>query len=94
MILLSLMSALAQAPVVVTPGSTVEVVYVAGEEGVASKRFVTDAAASHVKFEPGRPLRVLFRENGWVRVREGEQYGWLPAKSVTADSPLVMPAIP
>lgn len=80
-------AAFAQAPIALTPQSTTEVLYVAPEAGVLSKRFADDAAAKHVKFEQGTALRVLYREGSMVRVREGERYGWVPAASLTPENP-------
>jgi hypothetical protein len=67
----------------------VERVWVAKEGGVVSKRFATDAEATHVTFGDGQQLRVLYREAGWVRVRDGDRYGWVPEDAVTDTPPEV-----
>lgn len=66
-----------------------ERVWVAQSGGVVSKRFATDDKAQHVTFDKDQPLRVLYREDGWVRVRDGNRYGWVPEEAVTDTSPKV-----
>ncbi len=69
--------------------SDVERVWVSQAGGVVSKRFATDEDATHVTFDKDQPLRVLYREDGWVRVRDGNRYGWVPEEAVTDTSPKV-----
>lgn len=99
MTLLALFTALAQSPISLSPspltldaGPPVEVMYVAADK-VVSKRFFDDAAPGHVDFVKGDDVRVLYRANGWIRVRDGEKYGWLPETALTAERP-EMPAAP
>ena len=86
------MAAFGQAPVLGTPTNT-EVLYVVAEEGVQSKRFADDAEATHFTFANAAAVRVLFKEDGWVRVRQGANYGWVPEAALSAEAP-APPSLP
>ncbi len=82
-----LSTANAQAPIVVGANSDKEVVYVAQGDGVVTKRFITDTEAAGAKLGAGDAVTVLFREDGMVRVRKGDVYGWVPEAAVTTEAP-------
>lgn len=94
-----LATSFAQTPAM-TIGQPAEAVYAV--ELIASKRFVDGKRGSGVTFEKGKALRVIVRENGWVRVRDGESYGWLPESKLSSEPPappalpveLTMPSVP
>ena len=83
--------AFAQSPMIMSPSDT-EVVYVVATEGVAVKRFFDDAEPGAKILANGVALTVLFRESGWIRVRQGETYGWIPESAISKDPPL--PTLP
>ena len=56
-------------------------------EDVQSKRFLGDEVVGPF-FATGTRLDVLFREGDWVRVRKGEDYGWVEAKAVSEEEPI------
>ena len=85
-----LAASFAQTPAM-TIGAPAEAVY--ATELIASKRFVDGKRGSGVTFDTGKPLRVIVRENGWVRVRDGDSFGWLPESKVTSEVP-APPALP
>lgn len=81
-----ILAAAAQSPVVLSGDA--EVVYVASTTDAApSKRFAADESNTGPTFDPAEALRVLIREKGMVRVRSGDDYGWLPAAAVVAENP-------
>lgn len=84
-----ILSAFAQSPSPLTltaPAADTEVLYVV-VESAPSKRFLTDPAPTHVAFASGEDVRVLFREAGMVRVRDGERYGWVPESALGKEPP-------
>lgn len=89
-LLLSL-TAFAQSPLSLTLpplDDGVETLVVAVDDA-RSKRWLDDPAPAHVVFAKDTVVRVLYREAGMVRVREGDRYGWLPASALAkADAPL------
>ncbi len=63
-------------------------------EDVQAKRFLGEAVVGPF-FSTGTRLDVLVREADWVRVRKGGDFGWVEAKSVTEEEPIVpIPAAP
>ena len=89
MFLLTLVAAQAQAPLSINTAAETPVVYVTAQEGAKSKRFADDASTEHVVFAKGQPLRVLFREKGWVRVRDGDKYGWIRESQTSTEAPKI-----
>ena len=84
-----ILAAAAQTPAVLT--GEAELVYVASTtEAAPSKRFAADTTNTGPTFDPAAALRVLIREKGMVRVRSGENYGWLPATAVVSENPKPM----
>lgn len=61
-----------------------DVVYAVGE--VSSVRFA-DADVKGPTFAANAQLDVLLRDGARVRVRAGDDYGWVAASSVTATAP-------
>lgn len=83
-----LAAAYAQAPMVLGADDDAELVWIASTtEAAKSKRFFDDAEQNGPVFGPAASVRVLIRENGMVRVRSGEDYGWLPASAVVSENP-------
>lgn len=82
--LLLAIGAFAQTPLSLTLPSLddgVETLVVTADDA-RSKRWIDDPAPTHVVFAKDAVVRVLYREAGMVRVREGDRYGWLPASSL------------
>lgn len=53
---------------------------------IASVRFLGEDAAGPV-FQPGERLELITEKDGWVRVRQGERYGWVPADALSTEPP-------
>ena len=64
--------------------ATPEVVWAKAE--VKSVRFADDTVAGPT-FERNAQLEVILREGNRVRVRQGDDYGWIPASTVTTEAP-------
>jgi hypothetical protein len=79
-------SALAQ------PAAAPEAASAAGPEVVwsiaetESRRF-PDADTAGPKFAPSTRLEVLVRDPARLRVRSGDEYGWVPVAAVTSTAP-------
>lgn len=57
---------------------------------VVSKRFPGEDVAGPT-FTTGEQVDVIVEENGSVRVRQGERYGWVSAAQLTAMPPMPSP---
>jgi hypothetical protein len=66
-------------------------------EGVQAKRFLGEEVVGPF-FEAGTRLDVLVEEGEWIRVRKGEDFGWVELKSITKEEPVAAtpeaPALP
>lgn len=76
------------APMLLGADDDAEIVWIASlEQAAKSKRFAADKEATGPVFAPASTVRVLIRENGMVRVRSGDDYGWLPESAVANADP-------
>lgn len=83
--ILWLTAALAQTPVV-SPADAVTL-YVVGDAPVAAKRYADAPVGSGGEVVTGSSGTVLFRENGWVRLRLTDRYVWVPEASTSTEAP-------
>ena len=80
--------AFAQAPMLLGAEDETELVWIASTTDAAkSKRFAADKEQTGPVFAPASSVRVLIRENGMIRVRSGDDYGWLPESAVANENP-------
>lgn len=53
---------------------------------IASIRFLGEDTKGPV-FQAGERLELITEKDGWVRVRQGERYGWVPADALSDEPP-------
>lgn len=76
--------AFAQQPIQFDLGPTGPVRYTTQE--VTSVRFLGEEVQGPV-FKSGERLEILTEKEGWVRVRLGERYGWVPSDLLAEEPP-------
>jgi len=71
-------------PIQLDLGPTGPVRYATQE--IASVRFLGEDVKGPV-FQAGERLELITEKDGWVRVRQGDRYGWVPADALSAEPP-------
>lgn len=76
--------AVAQQPLQLSFGPKGPVRYTVEE--VASVRFLGEQVEGPT-FAAGEELELVTEKDGWVRVKQGERYGWVPADKLAEQKP-------
>jgi hypothetical protein len=80
--------ALAQTPVV-SPAEA-QTLWIVGDAPVEAKRYPDAEVGSAAEVAIGTSGTVLYREEGWVRLRLPDRFVWVPETSTSASAPATL----